>query len=143
VVAIVAAAFFIAGQHPGAGTPAPRPDAAGDRLTRTALPIPQQVSGTWAGTIHQTNPALRLAVRLSLPGGGRHGTLVYPQLRCTGRLALTSATRSLLTFRLVITSGRNNCAPGVVRLAVHGDTLAFTFVRRGGSNPVGTLTRVP
>jgi serine/threonine protein kinase len=141
IVAIVAAAFFILGRHPGAGTPAPRPDAAGHPPATTALPIPQQVSGTWAGTIHQTNPALRLTVRLSLTGGSRHGTLAYPQLGCTGRLALTSATPSLLTFRLAITSGRNNCAPGVIRLAVHGNTLGFTFLRHGGSNPAGTLTR--
>jgi hypothetical protein len=142
VVAIVAAVFFILGQHPGPGTPAPRPDAAAKGpLATTALPIPRHVNGTWSGTIHQTNPALRLAVRLSLPAGSKHGTLAYPQLGCTGRLALISAKRSVLTFSLAITSGRNNCAPGVVRLAVHGDTLAFSFMRPGGTNPAGTLTR--
>jgi len=144
VAAIVAAALFILGRHPGAGTPVPRPDTG--PVATAALTIPRQLngtllSGTWAGTIHQTNPALSLAVRLSLPGGSRQGTLAYPQLRCTGRLALVSAARSLLTFNLAITSGRKNCAPGVVRLAVHGNTLTFTFLRRGGSNPAGTLTR--
>ena len=106
------------------------------------MPIPQQVSGTWTGTIHQTNPVLNVAVRLSLPGGSEHGTLSYPQLGCTGRLGLTSAKHALLTFRLKITSGRSNCAPGVVRLALHpGGTMTFTFVRRGGDSPAGTLTR--
>jgi hypothetical protein len=144
LVAIAAAAFFILGRHPGTGTPKPRPASPGRSPATTALPIPLQVNGIWVGTIHQTNPTLDLAVRLSLPGGGRHGTLTYPQIGCTGRLALTSAARSLLTFHLAITSGQSNCVPGVVRLAVHGNTLAFTFVRHaGGSNPAGTLTRAP
>jgi hypothetical protein len=143
VLAIVAAVVFITGHHPGAGTPAPTPDAAASGPVATAdVTIPQQVSGTWAGTIHQTNPVLNVAVRLSLPGGSEHGTLAYPQMRCTGHLSLTSARRTLLTFHLKITSGRNNCAPGVVRLALHpGGTMTFTFVRPGGNSPAGTLTR--
>jgi len=143
VLAIVAAVVFITGHHPGSGTPAPTPDAAPSGPVATAgLPIPQQVSGTWTGTIHQTNPVLNVAVRLSLPGGSEHGTISYPQLGCTGRLGLTSARHALLTFRLKITSGRNNCAPGVVQLALHpGGTMTFTFMRSGGSSPAGTLTR--
>lgn len=143
VLAIVAAVVFITGHHPGAGTPVPTPDAAASGPVATAdVPIPQQVSGTWTGTIHQRNPVLNVAVRLSLPGGSEHGTLSYPQIGCTGRLSLTSAKHALLTFRLRITSGRNNCAPGVVRLAAHpGGTMTFTFVRPGGSSPAGTLTR--
>jgi len=142
LLAIVAAAAFITRHHPGAGTPAPTPDAAASGPVATAdVPIPQQVSGTWTGSIHQRNPVLNVAVRLSLPGGSDHGTLSYPQLGCTGRLSLTSATHALLTFRLKITSGRNNCAPGVVRLALHpGGTMTFTFMRPGGSSPAGTLT---
>jgi hypothetical protein len=143
VLAIAAAAFFILGRHPGAGTQAARRHtAAAGPLASAALPIPAQVNGTWSGTIHQTNPRLNVAVRLSLPGGSRHGTLAYPQIGCAGRLTLTSATHTALTFRLAITSGRSNCAPGVVRLAVHPDaTLTFTFLRQGGSNPSGTLER--
>jgi serine/threonine protein kinase len=142
VLAIVAAAFFILGRHPGAPAPAPRPhSAAAGSLATADLPIPRQVNGTWSGTIRQTNPSLKVAVRLSLPGGSKHGTLAYPQMGCTGRLTLTSATHAVLTFRLAITSGRRDCAPGVVRLEPHGSTLTFTFVRRGGSNPAGTLGR--
>ena len=145
VLAIVAAAFFILGRHPGAGTPAPEPDTTTTTgpLARAGLPIPRQLNGTWSGTIRQTNPALSVAVRLSLPGGSTHGTLDYPQMGCTGRLGLTSARDAVLTFRLAITSGKNNCVGGVVRLAPHGDKLTFTFMRPGGSNPAGTLTRQP
>ena len=145
IAAIVAAAFFIAGRHPGTGAPAPRPDTAADGpLARTNLPIPRQVNGTWSGTIHQTNPSLSVAVRLTLPGGSTRGTLAYPQIGCTGRLGLVSAGHSVLTFRLAITSGRDNCVGGVVKLAVRdGSTLRFTFLRRGGSNPAGNLTRQP
>jgi hypothetical protein len=145
VLAIVAAVVFITAHHPGTGTPAPAPapDAVASRpVATTELPIPEQVSGTWTGTIRQTNPVLNVAVRLSLPGGSEHGTLSYPQIGCTGRLALTSATHALLTFRLKITSGRSNCVGGVVRLTPHpGGTMTFTFVRPGGSSPAGTLTR--
>jgi hypothetical protein len=143
LVAIVAAVVFITGHHPGAGKPTPTPDAAASGPVATAdVPIPQQVSGTWTGTVHQTNPVLNVAIQLSLPGGSEQGTLSYPQLGCTGRLGLTSAKGALLIFHLKITSGRNNCAPGVVRLALHpGGTMTFTFVRPGGSSPAGTLTR--
>jgi len=137
VVAIAAAVFFIAGRHP-ANAPAPQP---GRSLPRADLPIPRQVSGTWSGTIHQTNPSLSVSVRLALPGGRRHGTLAYPQLGCTGQLALAATTHSVLTFRLAITSGRSNCVGGVVRLAPHGNRMTFTFLRPGGGNPAGTLTR--
>jgi hypothetical protein len=143
LLAIGAAVVFITGHHPGTGTPSPTPHAAPNGPVATAdVTIPQQVSGAWTGTIHQTDPVLSVAVRLSLPGGSEHGTLSYPQLDCTGRLGLTSAKHALLTFRLKITSGRNNCAPGVVRLALHpGGTITFTFIRPGGSSPAGTLTR--
>ena len=142
VLAITAGAFFILGRHPGAGTPAPRQDtAAAGPLASANLPIPEQVNGIWSGTIHQNDPSLKLAVRLSLPGGSRHGTLAYPQLGCTGRLALTSATHTALTFHLAFTGRRSSCAPGVIRLVPHGSTLTFTFLRQAGSNPSGTLTR--
>jgi hypothetical protein len=143
VLAIAAAVVFITGRHPGAGTPAPVPDTGpGGPFATVALPIPQQVNGTWTGTIHQTNPSISVAVRLSLPAGSKHGTLSYPQLGCTGRLRLTSATPALLTFRLTITSGRNNCVGGVVRLALHsGGRMTFTFLRHGGRNPAGPLVR--
>jgi hypothetical protein len=143
IVAIAAAVFFITGGHPGTGTPAPTLDTtARGPLARANLPIPRQVNGTWSGTIHQTNPSLSVAVRLTLPGGSTRGTLAYPQIGCTGRLGLVSARHSVLTFRLAITAGQNNCVPGVVRLAVRNErTLTFTFVRHGGSNPAGSLTR--
>jgi serine/threonine protein kinase len=143
IVAIASAAFFIAGRHPGSGTPAATPDATAESpLAKANLPIPPQVNGTWSGTIHQTDPSLKITVKLTLPGGSTRGTIAYPQLGCTGQLGLVSDRHSVLTFRLGITSGRNNCAPGVVKLAVrNSSTLTFTFMRHGGSNPTGNLTR--
>ncbi len=143
IVAIAAAVFFITGRHPGTGTPARvQGTTAGGSLAKANLPIPRQVNGTWSGTIHQTNPSLSLAVRLTLPGGSTRGALAYPQIGCTGRLGLVSATHSVLTFRLAITSGQKNCVPGVIKLAVRSQrTLTFTFLRRGGNNPAGNLTR--
>jgi hypothetical protein len=143
LVAIAAAVFFITGRHPGTATPARVPGTVADGpLAKANLPIPRQVNGTWSGTIHQTNPSLSVTVTLTLPGGSTRGTLAYPQIGCTGRLGLVSARHSVLTFRLTITSGKNNCVPGVVELAVRNSrTLTFTFLRRGGSNPAGSLTR--
>ena len=143
IVAIAAAVFFITGRHPATSTQArTRNTTAGRSLAKANLPIPSQVNGTWSGTIHQTNPSISVAVKLTLPGGSKRGTLAYPQIGCTGRLALVSARHSVLTFRLAITSGQSNCVPGLVKLAVHNQhTLTFTFMRKGGSNPVGNLTR--
>jgi hypothetical protein len=143
VVAIVAAVFFITGRHSGTGTHASEQDTAADRaLAKANLPIPARVNGIWSGTVHQTNPKLKLAVKLTLPGGSKRGTLAYPQLGCTGQLGLVSAKGSVLTFRLGITAGRSNCVAGVVKLAIRSSsTLTFTFLSRGGSNPTGTLTR--
>ncbi|HEY2308487.1 MAG TPA: hypothetical protein VGI05_21660 [Streptosporangiaceae bacterium] len=143
LVAIAAAVFFITGRHPGTATPARVPGTVADGpLAKVNLPIPRQVNGTWSGTIHQTNPSLSVTVKLTLPAGSTRGTLAYPQIGCTGRLGLVSARHSVLTFRLTITSGKNNCVPGVVKLAVRNSrTLTFTFLRRGGSNPAGNLTR--
>ena len=145
IAAIAAAVFFITGRHPGTGAPAAGPGTAADGpLAQANLPIPRQLNGTWSGTIRQTNPSLSVAVRLTLPGGSTRGTLAYPQIGCTGRLGLVSARHSVLTFRLAITSGRDNCVGGVVKLAVRNcSTLTFTFLRRGGSNPAGNLTRQP
>jgi hypothetical protein len=143
IVAIAAAVFFITGRHPGTGTTASkRGTDSGHALAKANLPIPSQVSGIWSGTIHQTDPKLKLAVKLTLPAGSKRGALVYPQLGCTGQLGLVSAKGSVLTFRLAITTGRSNCAAGVVKLAVrNSSSLTFTFMRRGGSNPAGILTR--
>lgn len=143
IVAIAAAAFYITGRHPGTAAPARTRDTTAKRpLAKAHLPIPRRVSGTWSGVIHQTDPSLKLAVKLTLPGGSTRGTLAYPQLRCAGRLGLVSAKGQVLTFRLAITTGRNNCANGMVKLAVrNSSTLTFTFLRQGGSNPTGDLTR--
>ena len=58
-----------ASRYPGAGAS----PTAGGPLAKANLPIPGQVNGTWSGTIHQTNPSLSLAVRLTLPGGSTRG----------------------------------------------------------------------
>src|SRR5690348_6968952 len=122
IVAIAAAAFFITGRHPGTSTQArTRNTTASGSPAEANLPIPSQVNGTWSGTIHQTNPSISVAVKLTLPGGSKRGTLAYPQIGCTGRLGLVSARHSVLTFRLAITSGQSNCVPGLVKLAVRSE----------------------
>jgi hypothetical protein len=81
-------------------------------------------------------------VRISLPKGSAAGTITYPQLACSGKLAIVSVAGGRLTLDQIITSGRKNCPDGVIRLASGpSGTVAFRFMRPGGGDPTGTLTR--
>jgi hypothetical protein len=146
VLAIAAAAIYITGRHSGPGAP-PRPrtplrDSGADRVGAPPLTIPAQFGGSWSGTVHQTNPAINVTVRITLAAGATHGTIAYPQLPCTGTLAPLSSGPGLLTLRLTISAGHQNCVSGTVRLAAQPDgTLTFTFLQHGGGNPTGTLAK--
>ncbi len=158
VLAIAAGAFYITRQQQGT-TPA-RPGA----LTAGspgALPrplpsasTPAALTGNWSGPVHQTNPVLTVSVRISLPVGLATGTIAYPALGCSGRLAIVSVAGRRLTLDQIINRGRKNCADGVITLASGppgppgpagpagpAGTVRFTFLRSRGSNPAGTLTR--
>ena len=141
ILAIAAAAFYIAGRH------VPPPATAHRTTEATGRPhahrgIPAQFAGSWSGTVHQTNPALNVTVQITLTGGTMHGTIGYPQLGCSGKLGLLSAGHGLLTLGLTITSGQSNCVSGKVRLVAEKDgSLDFTFLQRSGDNPTGSLAR--
>ena len=100
------------------------------------------LAGNWSGAVHQTSPVLTASVRISLPADSAKGTIAYPGLGCSGRLDIVSVARDRLTLDQTISSGRKNCPYGVITL-VSGPagTVAFTFLRPGGGNPTGTLTR--
>jgi len=146
VLAIAAGAVYIffrphqgaAGQPP-AGTPQ-----AGTRLP-TPLPsarAPATLAGNWSGRVHQTSPVLTVIVQISLPAGSATGTITYPQLSCSGRLAIVAVAERKVTLDQTIASGRANCPDGVITLVSRpAGTVAFTFLRPNGSNPTGTLTR--
>jgi hypothetical protein len=149
VLAIVAAAVFIFRPHRG---PATQPgalttDSPPAHATRLPRPLPTAsapavLAGNWSGAVHQTSPALTASVRISLPAGSARGTIAYPGLGCSGTLAIVSVVRDRLTLDQTISSGRNNCPDGVITLVSGpGGTVAFTFLRPGGGNPAGTLTR--
>jgi hypothetical protein len=113
------------------------------RLPRplSSASAPAALAGSWAGPIHQTNPQLTVSVRISLPASSATGTITYPSLQCSGRLAIVSVGDGTLTLDQTISSGRENCPDGVVKMvAGPGGTVAFTFLRPGGRNPTGTLT---
>jgi eukaryotic-like serine/threonine-protein kinase len=147
VLAITTAAIYITGRHPGPGAAlraktAARSSSAERRPSPPPLTIPPQFAGSWSGTVHQTNPAINVTVRLTLPAGAAHGTIAYPQLSCTGTLAPLSSRPSLLTLRLTISGGQKTCVSGQVRLATQPNgTLTFTFLQQGGGNPTGTLAK--
>ncbi len=151
VLVIAAGAVFIfRPHHPAAATQpsAPATPAPRVRITTTLprpLPSarpPAALAGSWAGPIHQTNPVLTVSVRISLPGGSATGTIDYPSLGCSGTLAIVSVAQDRVTLDQTIGSGRAICPDGVIRM-VSGPagTVAFTFLRPGGDNPTGTLTR--
>ena len=145
VIAIVVAAVFVFRPRPKPAAPtATTPQVNATRLP-TPLPsasVPAALAGSWAGPIHQTSPQLTVSVRISLPPRSATGTITYPSLQCSGTLAIVSVGDGTLTLDQTISSGRENCPDGVVKMASGpGGTVAFTFLRPGGSNPTGTLTR--
>jgi hypothetical protein len=145
VLAIVVAAVFVFRPRPRPSAPTTTtPQVNATRLPRplSSASVPASLAGSWAGPVHQTNPQLTVSVRISLPARSATGTITYPSLECSGKLAIVSVGDGTVTLDQTISSGRENCPNGVVRMATGpGGTVAFTFLRPGGSNPAGTLTR--
>jgi hypothetical protein len=150
VLAIAAGAVFILRPHQGPATVQPSALATGTPQARaTTLPrplpsasAPASLAGNWSGRVHQTSPVLTVSLRISLPAGSATGTITYPELGCSGKLAIVSVGRDRLTLDQIIGSGRKNCPDGVITLASGPTgTVAFTFRRPGGGSPTGTLTR--
>jgi eukaryotic-like serine/threonine-protein kinase len=145
VIAIVVAAVFVFRPRPGptaSTTATPRVNATQLPRPLTSASAPAALTGSWAGPIHQTNPQLTVSVRISLPARSATGTITYPSLQCSGKLAIVSVGDGTLTLDQTISSGRQNCRDGVLKLASGpGGTITFTFLRPGGGNPAGTLTR--
>jgi hypothetical protein len=130
------------GSPPQTGKATPRAPAEGHRATPQQS-IPAEFAGSWSGTVHQSDPALTVTVQITLDGGTAHGTIGYPQLRCSGKLGLMSEAHDQLTLGLTITSGQSSCVNGKVMLEAQRDgSLDFTFLQHGGDNPTGTLARV-
>ena len=123
------------------------PGTAQTGATRLPTPLPSArapatLTGTWSGQVHQTGPVLTVIVRISLPAGSATGTITYPQLSCSGRLAIVQVAKRKVTLDQTIASGRAVCPDGVITLVSRpAGTVAFTFLRGNGSNPTGTLTR--
>jgi hypothetical protein len=140
LLAIVAAVAYIThGSATPAATASPAPDTT---ASHTGAPeqVPASLLGRWSGVVHQTSPVLSVVVRLSL--GSVSGSISYPALDCTGSLAVESAKLSTVVVRQTIATGASSCGNGVITLTPQpGGKLGFTFARRSGGNPTGTLTR--
>ena len=150
VAAIAAGAVFVLRARPGPAAAQPGPlSTATPQVNATTLPrplpsasAPAALAGSWAGPIHQTGPVLTVSVRISLPARSATGTISYPSLGCSGKLAIVSTGNGRITLDQTISSGRGNCPDGVVTVAAGpGGTAVFTFQRPGGRNPTGALTR--
>jgi eukaryotic-like serine/threonine-protein kinase len=143
LAAIVAAGLAISGGgHPDGSRAATRTASPG----HTALALPVRFAGNWSGTVHQTNPVLSTTVRISLTAGPTAGptagSVTYPDLGCSGTLSLTAAAPDKLTLAQKIQVGSRKCANGVITLAsAAGGHVTFTFLRPGGQNPEGTLSK--
>lgn len=122
--------------------PAGSSAAASPRTPAPAAVVPAQFAGRWSGSVHQTNPVLTVTVQIVLAAGSAQGSVDYPGLGCSGRLSVASVAPGTLTVRQVIQSGRRKCEDGTITLASSaGGHLTFTFLRSGGADPTGTLTR--
>jgi hypothetical protein len=150
VLAIAAGAVFIfvrphLGSSGQAGGATAGTSQAGATRLPTPLPsarAPATLTGNWSGQVHQTGPVLTVIVRISLPSGSATGTISYPQLSCSGRLAIVAVAQRKVTLDQTIASGRANCPDGVITLVSRdAGTATFTFLRANGGNPTGTLTR--
>jgi hypothetical protein len=150
VAAIVVAATLIvthrtAHQNPDRPTAPVR--ASISAHTESAAPsptptVPAALSGTWSGTVRQTNPTLAVTVQIRLAAGSSTGTVTYLQLGCSGRLLLVSAAGGAYTFEQGITKGQQSCGNGVVMLRPRAKaSLVFKFRRTGAPSPSGVLTR--
>lgn len=122
---------------PAAAPGSPRPGGSSPAPT-----IPAALAGTWSGQVHQTSPVLTVTVRIALPPGSAAGTVAYPALGCSGKLAVASLSGNSISVRQTIAVGSRKCDNGTITLALRQPgTLEFTFRRPGGDNPMGTLTR--
>jgi hypothetical protein len=140
VLAVVAAAVYITGQHSGTAAVTPSsPAGASLDTTRPAGLVPYALAGTWVGPVHQDKPSLTVTVRVSLAAGATQGTVSYAALHCSGVLPVHTVTNDALTVDQNIRIGQQQCENGMIKLALKKDgTLSFTFLNNG---PVGTLTR--
>ena len=138
LAAIVAAGVVISGGRPDSTGQSPAATVPG----HTPRAVPAQFAGNWAGIVRQTNPVLSTTVHVSLAAGSAAGSVTYPDLGCSGTLSLTSATHGKLTLAQTIQVGSRKCANGVITLVSGaGGHVTFTFLRPGGQNPEGTLSR--
>jgi hypothetical protein len=148
VLAIAAGAVFIfVRPHQGSGGQ-PGGPVTGTQAGATRLPTPlpsarapATLTGRWSGQVHQTGPALTVSVRISLPARSATGTISYPQLGCSGKLAIVAVAKRKVTLDQTIASGRASCPDGVITLVSRAaGSVTFTFLRANGGDPTGTLT---
>ena len=105
VLAIAAGAVFIfVRPHRGSSGQAGGATAGTSQAGATRLPTPlpsarapATLTGNWSGQVHQTGPVLTVIVRISLPAGSATGTITYPQLSCSGRLAIVAVAKRKVT----------------------------------------------
>ena len=88
--------------------------------------IPEAFAGTWSGHIVPTPAGItsEYDVRLELPAGKPGGKWFELGDSCQGKLTLTSATASVLTFELTDVGA---CVPGQVTLTRKGDALIYKW----------------
>ncbi|MFG1999444.1 serine/threonine-protein kinase [Spirillospora sp. NPDC048911] len=127
VIAVAAAAvagvlafngFEWGGGKPNDPTKSPSP---------TALAFSAAFAGNWSGNLRQSDGKV-LAAQLSLPQGTGNGQVTYTNERCSGVLALSGATESVLTLRETITQGAQHCIDtGTVTLTRQPGGLFYSY----------------
>jgi hypothetical protein len=106
--------------------------------------VPGALAGTWSGQARQSNPSDVFNVRVTLPAGGRSGTISYSgaTFSCSGDLSLAAFAGGTLTMDQGIVTRQTTCADGTVTLRQGSfGTLIFRFQGRSGSAASGTLAK--
>jgi len=161
VIAAVVSAFLIAdllhtSSTGSAQAPAPAPAVtsnapstpapAANPFTAGSTQLPEQLIGTWQGTVLQANDSTQYPVVLQLArsAGTVVGTSSYATLDCQGQLELDAVYTDSVEVTEYITSGQGSCTSGVqITLKyLNKDQLFYSFAYSG--DPVdgqATLTR--
>jgi len=138
----LAPAPAVTSHAPSTPTPAP----AANPFTAGSTQLPEQLIGTWQGTVLQADDSTRYPVVLQLaPSAGTVvGTSSYATLGCQGQLELDAVYTDSVEVTEYITAGQGSCTSGVqITLKyLNKDQLFYSFAYNG--NPVdgqATLTR--
>jgi hypothetical protein len=121
--------------NPGPQSPSPAPT---DPFTPGSGQLPEQLTGTWKGSVFQASPSQTYPVILKLARmpGTAIGTVSYPTLNCEGMLRLNDVSFDTVVITEYITIGQSVCgtADQFTLKYLDKNHLFYTFAYNGIPN---------